>query len=388
MDKLRLAFYTDSYLPATDGVVNSILNFKGELERRGHEVYIFSSYKIGVKKPRGKDVILYPGVDFKPYPQYSVALFPYNSVGKLAELKIDVVHAHTPLVMGFAGMIGARLGRYPLVGSYHTMINNPAIINDYYPKNESFKKFASMSMLRYIQFFYRRCNATIVPSHAIEKRLRNFGGVENIRVVPNSIDTRVFNRKANGESIRKRLKIKDREKVVLYLGRLSKEKRIEVMLKAAKTILTHRKDVRFLIGGTGPAENYYKSMAERLGITKNVRFLGYVGGKDLPSMYAAADLLCLPSTFETQGIVSLEAMAIGKPVVGANFLALRELIQNGKNGEKFRPGDYIDCSKKIEKVLNDSSSYIHGALGTAKEFSVEKVTDRLIDVYNLVLSEQ
>lgn len=386
MDKLHIAFYTDTYLPAIDGVVTSILNFRKELESRGHTVSIFSSCKIGAEKRRSKNVFLYPGIDFKPYPQYSMAIFPYNSLSTLKKLNIDLIHAHTPLVMGFAGLISSKLGRYPIVGSYHTVVNNRTVINDYYPKNEQLKKLTAKYMLKYIQFFYRRCNATTVPSKTMEKKLRNYGGIPNIKVVPNSIDLSTFNMDVDGSGMRRHLKIKERENVVLYLGRLSKEKRIEVFLKAAKVLLKKRNDTKFIIGGSGPAESYYKHLAKSLGIQGQVRFLGHVERKYLPHLYAASDLLCLPSTFETQGIVSLEAMATGKPVVGANYLALSELIKDGRNGEKFRPGDYLDCSKKIEKVLNDSAQYIPYTQSTAKEFSVEKVTDRLLDVYNLVLT--
>jgi 1,2-diacylglycerol 3-alpha-glucosyltransferase len=386
MDKLGIAFYTDSYLPAVDGVVSSILNFRAELEKRGHRVYIFSSCKIGTTKPNSSKVFLYPGIDFKPYPQYSMALFPYNSLSKLKSLNIDLIHAHTPLVMGFAGLMSAKLGRYPIIGSYHTVVNNKTVVDDYYPKNKQLKRLTSKYMLKYIQFFYRRCNATTVPSNVIARMLKNYGGIENIQVVPNSVDLLTFNPKADGSGMRNVLKIKNREKTVLYLGRLSKEKKIEVLLKAAAVITRKREDVKFIIGGAGPAEVHYKNLAKKLGIQRHVKFLGHVERKKLPGLYAAADLLCLPSTFETQGIVSLEAMATGKPVVGANYLALRELIKNGRNGEKFAPGDHLDCARKIEKVLNDSSPYIRDALSTAKEFSVEKVTDRLLDVYDLVLS--
>ena len=155
MERLGIAFYTDSYLPAVDGVVTSILNFKEELERRGHDVYIFSSKKLYTEAKKRKNVFLYPGIDFKPYPQYSMAIFPYNSMLKLKDLKIDVIHAHTPLVMGFAAMVSAKLGKYPIVGSYHTIINNKSVVQDYYPKNKQLKKITSKYMLKYIKFIRR-----------------------------------------------------------------------------------------------------------------------------------------------------------------------------------------------------------------------------------------
>src|SRR5271157_5810983 len=127
MPHYNIAFYSDTYLPAVDGVVTSMLNFKKELERRGNKVYIFASKKGMGRKSRAneaRDVFLYPGVDFKPYPQYSVAVFPYYSLLKLRSLDVDIIHAQTPFVMGFSGLLAAKLAGTPLVGSYHTLISS------------------------------------------------------------------------------------------------------------------------------------------------------------------------------------------------------------------------------------------------------------------------
>lgn len=367
-------------------MVSSILNFKKELERRGHGVYIFASRNIRLRESHhARDVFLYSGIEFKPYPQYSVALFPYNSITKLKSLDIDLIHAQTPFFMGFAGLINAKIARYPIVGSFHTLVNNRAVVNYYYPKNGQLKRLTTKYLWKYVVFFYKKCNLTIVPSEIIGNSLRRYD-VDNIRVVPNSVDTKVFNPKVNGENMRSALGIKRDEKMVLYVGRLSREKKIEVLLQAAKVISRKNEKVKFVVAGSGPAESHYRNMARRLGL-KNVNFLGSVDRKALPKVYAASDVFCLPSTFETQGIVSLEAMASGKPVVCADYLALKELVANGRNGEKFRPGDYIMCSRKIEKVLNSPEAYVNSALEKAREFSTEKATDRLLNVYEeLVLA--
>ncbi len=385
---LNIAFYTDTYLPAVDGVVSSILNFKNELERRRHSVYIFGTYNIkSGRSKKGKDIFLYPGVGFKPYPQYNMALFPYYSISKLRKLDIDLIHAHTPFFMGFAALISAMLASYPIVGSYHTMLNNKSVINSYYPKNRQLKRITSKYMLMYTRFFYNKCNVTTAPSNAVREMLLGYG-IKSVMLVPNGIDTHFFNPRVDGSMIRESLGIGQKEKLVLYVGRLGREKKLEVMLKAAARLLKKRNDVRFVIAGAGPADSYYKGMAARLNISGSVHFMGYVERSLLPKVYAASDIFCMPSTFETQGIVSIEAMATGKPVVAADYLALSELVQDGKNGEKFRPGDYIDCAKKIEKALNGSYSYIRDAIKTANKFSIAKATDKLLDAYNLSITSE
>ncbi|MGC8479827.1 MAG: glycosyltransferase [Candidatus Micrarchaeia archaeon] len=383
MDKLSVAFYTDTYKPAIDGVVSSIVNFKKELESRGHTVYIFTSSKFLSNLPKEKNVFYYPGVEFKPYPQYNVALFPYNSLLKLVKLDIDLIHVHTPFFMGISGLMNSKLGKYPIVGSFHTMVNNKSVIKDYYPKNPQLRKVTSIYLWKYVLFFYKKCNATTTPSDTITNMLLK-NGVPNTYTVPNSVDLKIFNKKISGYRLRQSLGIKDSENVVLYVGRLSKEKKIEVLLKSAK-YLKNNKKLKFLIVGSGPAELHYKAMANRLHL-ENVSFLGAIQKEKLPEVYAASDVFCIPSTFETQGIVALEAMAMGKPVVCADFLALKTLVSNGKNGEKFKPGDYIGCSKKIEKALNNTDAYIDNAYKTAMDFSPKKVTDKLLDVYSSVLN--
>ncbi len=384
MNRLHIAFYTDSYLPAMDGVVVSILNFKRELEARGHKVYIFAS---GKKNGRmGKDTYIYKGVPFKPYPQYNVAIFPFNSMLKLKALKIDIVHAQTPFVMGFAAMMAARVGRYPLVSTFHTMVTGRSAVNAYYPKNAGLKSVAKMYLSLYTKFFYGKSDLTIAPTNSIKTFLAN-QDIRNTMVVPNSVDTKRFNPDVCGKRLRRKYGIAKNEKVVLYLGRLGKEKKLEVLLKAAKILIKKRKDIRFVIGGTGPAEAHYKALAEKMGIGNNVIFTGFVNGKILPNVYAMSDAFCIPSTFETQGVVSLEAMATGKPVVGADYLGLRDIIKNGKNGERFKPGDYTECARKIEKVLNNSETYKKCAIDTARKFSVENTTDELLKAYNFVLTK-
>ena len=309
-------------------------------------------------------------------------MFPFYSLLKQRSIDIDIVHAQTPFIMGINGMLMAKLGKYPLVGSFHTMVNSKAL-EAYYPRNRALKRFTSTYLWKYTKFFYRKCDLTIAPSHAIEDLLERHG-INDTALVPNGVDLKRFNRRIRGDGVRRRLGIKDSDKVVLYLGRISREKKIEVMLRAAKRVLRSRKDVVFVIGGAGPAQDYYRRMARRLGVLDRVRFTGFVEGKALPGLYASSDALCLPSTFETQGIVSLEAMALGKPVVGADYLALREIIQNGRNGERFAAGDDAGCARKIEKVLNNCGAYTKDAVSTARKFSVEKATDRLLKAYDSV----
>ncbi|MEM3841635.1 MAG: glycosyltransferase [Candidatus Micrarchaeaceae archaeon] len=377
-EKHSFAFYTDTYLPAVDGVVTSIINSAKELRRRGNKVYIFTSgnQKHIVPQELREDVFFMRGMRFRKYPQYSLAIFPFASALRIKDLNIELIHAHTPFFMGISGLTIAKVNRIPLVGSFHTLFTDKRVIDEYTTMNPVLRNLAYKKAWSYVRFFYNRCGRTIAPSEAI-KRVLNSNQIMNVDVVPNGVDIKRF-RGVDGSAIREKY-APNGEKLVLYLGRLSTEKSIDVMIKAAKRLAKNKK-IRFLIAGTGPAYERYRRMVANNMLSDKVFFSGFVDSNDLPKFYAAADVFCIPSTFETQGIVSLEAMASGKPVIGADYLALSDIIKDGYNGEKFKPGSSIDCAFKIEKVINNIDAY-RGMLETAKRFSVEKCTDGLLKTY-------
>ena len=381
-ESLNIAFYTDTFLPAVDGVVTSIINFRQELMRRGHEVYVFASGDSDSKMIAAgqKNVFVIRGLKFKNYPQYNLALFPFLSSLKLRKVKLDMLHAQTPFMMGFYALLHSKVNKTPIVSTFHTLFTSKAVINEYI-KDERLRKIALKYSWPYAEFFYNRCNAAIAPSEAISLLLQK-KRISNVYMVPNSVDLKRFNTKVDGSNIRRQLLKDGKGKLVMYIGRLSKEKKVDTMIKAAR--LLKNKDITFVIAGTGPAGAYYRDMVRRMHLHDRVKFAGFVDNDLLPQYYAACDMFCIPSTFETQGIVSVEAMATGKPVVGADYLALRELIKNGCNGEKFVPNNVYSCARKIEKVLYNLDSY-KGMVDTAKRYSVERTTDDLLRTYKTVI---
>jgi 1,2-diacylglycerol 3-alpha-glucosyltransferase len=383
--KLRIYFYTDTFLPAVDGVVTSMLGFKKELERRGHEVYIVTPGDSETKKlaMMHDHIILVPGLKFRRYPQYRFALMPFIAAMKNDLNNADIIHLQTPFFMGIYGLLLSKMSRIPAVGSFHTLFTSSNVIREY----ASASRLANNVLVRYAwpyaRFFYNKCTSVIAPSASIDGLLKR-QQIHNVSIVPNGIDTERFNPKVSGRRVRARLLGRSRDKLVLYVGRLSTEKNVETLIRAAHIL--RGKPIRFAIVGTGPAMKKYVRMAARYELDSKVRFIGFVPDKELPQYYAAADLFCMPSTFETQGIVALEAMACGKPVVGADYMALKELIRNGRNGEKFMPRNSRDCARKIEKVINNMSSY-KMMVSTADQYSVKKTTDRLLDVYERAIEK-
>ncbi len=387
-ETLRIVFYTDSFLPAVDGVVTSILAFKKELENRGNQVHIVAVGNSETKNlvKQNKDITIVRGVKFNRYPQYIFSLTPFTASFKVRKFNPDILHLQTPFTVGLYGLMSSKINNYPVIGSFHTLFNKKEIIEEYLTSNEQMKNFLIKYSWKYLKYFYNKCDATVVPSESIKKYLAA-KSIKNINVIPNGIDIRRFNPSKYSQSLRNNLlgKRGDDTNIVLYLGRLSREKNVDVLINAASYLKNDK--IKFVIGGTGPLLDKYKEMVNNKGLGEKFKFVGFVKETDLPNYYASADVVCLPSTFETQGIVSLEALASGTPVVGADYLALKNLITNGKNGELFKPMSAKDCALKIKKVINNKSSYKEPEK-TAREYSIEKMTDKLLNLYTSTLNEE
>ncbi len=385
MKKLQISFYTDTYFPTIDGVAVSIQGFKKELESRGHIIKLLTSGNADTKRylSKSKNTVVTPSIKFSKYPQYNLSILPFVDLGKNWTRHSDIVHIHTPFVMGLYGLLSAYVNHVPIIWTFHTLFTNKDTIDQYGPKNKKLKKMALKYSWLYIGFIAKRCDVVIAPSLTI-KDLLNHKGIKDVAVVPNGVDLDRFKEdKKKSMLLRKKL-ICGKKHIVLYVGRVSKEKNIDTLIKAAKVL--RNKNIKFVVVGDGPYMDTIKNMVKRMKLEDIVEFVGIVI-KSLPLYYGAADLLCLPSTFETQGMVSLEAMACGIPVVGADYLALKELIKNGKNGEKFKPKDYKACAIKIEKVINNMY-YYKEMRSTAQKYSIKSSTDKLLNVYTKVISKK
>ena len=202
----------------------------------------------------------------------------------------------------------------------------------------------------------------------------------NIFILSNGVDLTKFNPKNDAVEIRKKWGFQD-NKIILHLGRIAQEKNLDTFIKAAPTVKKEYPDSKFIIVGTGPAEEFYKKMVKRLNLSNDFIFTGYVPDELIPKYYACADAFTTSSTFETQGIVILEAMASGLPVSGANYRAIPELVKDGENGFLFDAFDPKDCANAIIKTLEPDSKIRKNALKTVQEHSMERVVDRLIGLY-------
>lgn len=380
---MKVAIFTDTFLPQINGVVTCICNSIKELRKRGIEVIVFAPGKTThMETYEGARVYMFKSMPVIFYRDYLLVNLNemFIKVKTLLDMEMpDVYHIQDPFVMGFVGMYYARRFRKPLIGTYHTLYEEYAAHLSKGKYKKVMQYVFGKTSWSYIRLFFSRCGVTIAPGNEIAKVLIEHG-ITNVKVIPNGID---FDRIKNTQKfdIRKIHKIPRNAKIILNLGRISFEKKIEVLLKAFKEL--NNKNYYLLIVGKGPSLKNYENMAKTMNL-KNVIFTDYVDDKYIASYYNAADIFAMPSDTETFSLVTLEALAAGKPVVGPNYLGTKDLIIDNFNGLKFNRGDYIDMAAKISLILNNNklkNSLGKNAKKFSEKYSIEKTTNQLIDVY-------
>jgi len=385
---MKIGFFTDTYLPNVDVVVNAILSFKGELEKRGHEVFVYAS---GDERARRENtdprVRYYKSLPFPVYPQYKVAVFPFSAKRDAKKDGIEIVHCHGLASMGLASIKTARDLGLPLVGTFHTLLPQGAAA---YARSAWAKRMAWKIAWKAIRLFYKPFKTVTAPTLTIRALLEEHG-VRNAVVVPNGVNVEKFNPRISGGVVRKMLGLK--EKLVLVAGRLSFEKNVDVLVEAAGILKKERKraGIKFVVTGEGPVKSFYEKTSREKGVSDCFVFTGFVPDSELPFYYAACDALATASTFETQGMAVLEAMACGKPVVAANAMALSEIVLDGHNGFLFTPFDARECAERIWEVLSlpekKYRQFSSNARKTAEAYSIPKCADKLLGVYESALKE-
>jgi glycosyltransferase involved in cell wall biosynthesis len=230
---------------------------------------------------------------------------------------LDVLHAHSPFVTGWMSVRYARRLRIPLVYTYHTRLEEYV---HYLPFDPKATRYAASTLTR---SFANLADAVIVPTPAMRRRLAEIGVTAHIEVVPSGIDLGHFGAGKMRPELRRRLGANEGEKLLLFVGRLGREKNVELLLEA---LTLARVPARLAIAGDGPEREALEARAAELGVRERVRFLGALERSELPDYYASADAFVFPSVSETQGLVLVEAMGAGCAVIAADAPVVREVL--------------------------------------------------------------
>ncbi len=377
---MNIAIFSDTFFPQINGVCFSIKNLSHELMKRNHKVLVFApspNNKDSRQTIEGIETVYFSSFSLPSYKEYRIVLFAFQKAMKvIEEFKPDIVYCETPFTVGRLGQKIAKKLRVPCVGTYHTLIPDFLV---YLPlpiiKNLPITKKIAWA---FTNNFYERCSIVSTPSEAMKAELEKNGLVADVHAISNGIDLQLFKQTQNGvKEFLQKNNIPEKATKLIFLGRISFEKNIDVLIKAL-AILNAKKKQLFvlLLVGSGPAAEALKKLAAELNQAENVFFSGTLRDEALVAAVNAADVFASASTIETQGLAILEAMACGKPAVAANYLAIPEAVKDNYNGFLFKAFDEKECAEKVLELAGSKrllAEFSANAKKTAAEHSMPAV---------------
>ncbi len=353
---MRIAFFTETFLPATDGVVTRVRHTLQELARVGDDMLVVAPRYPdgGPDSYAGAPIFRVPGVPFPPYPRIKLSL-AHPGVGcVLGRFRPDLIHAVNPFILGPGGIYYARRLGVPLVASYHT---NVAAYARYYNLN-----FLSHAARWWTRQLHNRAGINLCTSEAAMHYLLK-EGIKRVRLWPQGVDARRFHpARASGEWRGRLSGGHASDRLLLYVGRLAPEKGIERL----KTILQKIPGTRLAIVGDGPAR---RDLEREFAGTPTV-FTGILQGEDLAAAYASADAFLFPSTTDTLGLAMIEALASGLPIVAARSDASQEVVSEGENGLFYEANSAPALAAAVRRLFSDDA--FREALGRGARAAAEE----------------
>ena len=410
---MRILMISDVYFPRVNGVSTSIQTFATKLTEKGHQVtliapeYASTTARLGAgwslrnRAPVSADnslggsahgesdsfEILRIQSRFLPVDPEDRILRMSHIRGlypRLAECSYDLLHIQTPFFAHYAGLGLARRLGVPAVASYHTFFEQYL---------EKYVRFVPGSWLRLAarRFSATQCgdvDALAVPSRAMLSILESYGVTTPARVIPTGIELDQFGH-GDGQRFRRQYGIPADRPVLVHVGRLAYEKNIDFLLRMLKRVKRDVPDVLLVIAGEGPARHSLESLGVRLTLDGNLLFVGYLSRDGaLEDCYCAGDAFVFASRTETQGLVLLEAMALGVPVVSTAVMGTKEVLAGGA-GSLIALDDEADFAAKAVQLLSDPD--LRAMLGDqarvhARSWSAPEMADRMLELYGTVTS--
>lgn len=331
---MRIAFFSETFLPKVDGIVTRLRNTISQLRRAGDDVLIFAPDG-GIDDFEGAQVVGMPAAPFPLYPELRLALPRTSMRRRLLDFQPDVIHAVDPVLLGIAGIYYSTTMRIPLVASYHTQL--PRYLNYY--------KLGMLEGLVWKLLKWRHNSAAInlCTSAAMVEDLTSHG-IARVALWQRGIDTDLFCPARASVDMRHYLtQGNPTSPLIIYVGRLSPEKNIEEL----KQLLRSIPEARLALIGGGP----HRSVLERHFQGTDTFFPGYMEVERLASAFASADIFALPSRTETLGLVLLEAMAAGCVVIAARAGGIPDIVEDGDSGLLF--DDVRGASQAAQLLLHD-----------------------------------
>jgi len=353
---MRIAYITQSYPPMVSGASFAVGHLAKGMAARGHRVlvitaserdknYITLENNLTVLRLHSIHNPLRVGQRFLLYPRRAI-------LRSLIKFRPDIIHTHEPLQMGLLGLEHARRANTPVLLSIHQL---PWFVSAYLPEILGIRHMVESTLWMYARWLLRQFQTLITPTQTITKIIANMTGVKS-QTISYGVDLQTFHPRLSSDeeaALRARLNLPPNVPVILHVGRLDTDKRVDQVIKAAAPAM-QKTDAHLLMVGDGRQKPTLLKLCKTLGIDKRCRFPGYVSMKEgLPEIYRLANLFVTASEIETQGIVLLEASASGLPIVAVRATCIPETVHDGVNGYLTGPNDNIALGNAITNLLID-----------------------------------
>lgn len=367
---MRIAIFTNNYLPNPYGVAGSIESFRRQFEEKGHRVYIFAPFSKGYID-ENPNIFRYPAVDLKYKISFPLPI-PYSrKISQvLKSLDLDIIHSQHPNLLGTAAMKWARRKNIPLVFTWHTLYDRYTNFVPLIPD-----KLVARWIIKRAVHYANKADQIIVPTRSIKKIIQDWR-VENknITAIPTGIEEKIY-QNPDRDKIRKKYKIKNNEILLLLVSRLTEEKNVKFLFEAVIKVLKSKSNVKFLVAGEGYLEPELKEIVSNNKLENKIIFAGLVSKEEIKNYYAAGDIFVYTSLSETQGMIISEAMYGGLPIIAVKATGAQDLVEENVNGflvenskDKFAAAlnKLIEDKDLREKFANNS-----------KRIAREKYTSRI-----------
>jgi 1,2-diacylglycerol 3-alpha-glucosyltransferase len=384
-NKVRIAFFTNCYKPLVNGVVTSIVSLKEAYERKGHDVYIFAP-RVEDYLDQEKNVFRYRSVNVTGKVKYPLPIPLSFRVKKvITEFNPDIIHIHHPFLLSSpAIMYGKKFG-IPKILTLHTQYEQYAYY--IYPIPERITQEAIKMIISNLAY---KTDCVTTPSASMKELIEGYGIKNRIEVIPNAIHLISFRKDDEWErtEIKKKYHLKEDDKIILFVGRVATEKSIDKIIKALAIIKKRSSGKeKLLIVGNGPAMDELKQLTRTLEVEEDVIFAGTVSYEEIQHYYKMAYVFTITSTTETFGIVTIEALASGVPVLAVKAPGAVDILTDGLDGllvdddvEKF-----ADALEKIIKRPELRGMLSRGALKTSEKYNIDTVSERMLNLYREVI---
>jgi len=370
---MRVALFTETFLPKVDGIVTVVCLLLDHLEKRGIESTIVAP-KMGVEKYRSTSVIGVPGVKLPLYPELRVGPPTLSTYQQLRAFQPDIAHFIHPALIGIPGMLMARSMGIPTVASFHLDFARLA-----HHFNLGFMEPVTDLLTKTV---FNAADRSLAPSKRIQRDMQRIG-IRNVGLWGRGVDAEKFNPRYQSAAMREAMSDGHPEDtLLLYVGRVSSEKQLDQLRPILETV----PGTRLAVIGDGPArgdmETYFSGTP--------TKFMGYMKGEALSAAYASADMFVFPSAMETFGLVVVEAMAAGLSVVASRVGGIPDVVDIGVNGYTFEVNDIAGMIDGVRQIATNRARITQmgqAARAFAESQSWDTMMDEVVDLYVTMIAE-